>query len=128
MTQVRETAYDAIGGTEPVRRVVDRFYDLMEHDPAYAELRAMHKADLGPMRSSLTGFLVAWLGGPRDWFVERPGVCMMSAHRELAIDEKVAQQWACAMARAIEDSAIEPGFAQKMAGALGDLAKRMANR
>ena len=32
-------------------------------------------ADLLPVRVSLTQFLSAWLGGPRDWFVARPGAC-----------------------------------------------------
>ena len=58
------TAYETIGGASAVRAFVDRFYDLMEGEPAYAALRALHAPDLGPMRESLAGFLTAWLGGP----------------------------------------------------------------
>ena len=79
------TPYDLIGGAPVIRRIVDRFYDLMDQDPAYAELRALHAPDLGPMRHSLSGFLNAWAGGPRDWFEENPGKCMMSAHKGIAI-------------------------------------------
>jgi len=119
------TAHDLVGGTPAVRRVVDRFYDLMDSDPAYAELRAMHAPDLTPMRGSLTGFLVAWLGGPRDWFEEHPGKCMMSAHRGVSITESAAAQWADAMDRAVRDGVDDAALAGKMAEALSSMALSM---
>lgn len=97
------TPYEAIGGAPVIERVVNRFYNLMEDEPQYAKLRAMHASDLGPMRRSLAGWLIAWAGGPRDWFDENPGKCMMSAHRGLGATEETAGQWADAMARAIAD-------------------------
>ncbi|MEY4869183.1 MAG: hypothetical protein RIS11_377, partial [Pseudomonadota bacterium] len=42
--------FDRIGGREPIARMVDRFYDLMDSEPDFAELRAMHGPDLAPMR------------------------------------------------------------------------------
>lgn len=120
------TAYDLIGGTPTVRRVVDRFYDLMEDDPAYGELRGLHAPDLARMRDSLTGFLVAWLGGPRDWFEENPGLCMMSAHRDVAITPASARQWAEAMTRAVDEGVADRAMAAKMGQALSSLALGMA--
>ena len=75
---------------------------------------------------SLAGFLNAWLGGPSDWFVEHPGVCMMSAHARLPITRETADQWADAMRRAITASPVEPVIAGKMAEALGAMAQGMA--
>jgi len=124
--QIR-TPYDLIGGAEIVRQVVDRFYDLMEEDAAYAELRAMHASDLAPMRQSLAGFLTAWLGGPRAWFEARPGVCMMSMHRRMTIPEAAASQWADAMHRAVTEFVSDRSVAEKMAQALASLAHAMAN-
>lgn len=120
------TAFDLVGGAPVVRRVVDRFYDLMDADADYAELRLLHAPDLSPMRDSLTGFLTAWLGGPRDWFDERPGRCMMSAHRGVAITEVSARQWADAMSRAVLDRVEDSGLAQKLAQALSSMALSMA--
>jgi hemoglobin len=119
------SAYDMVGGQPAVRRVVDGFYDLMDGDPAYAELRAMHAADLAPMRASLTGFLAAWLGGPRDWFEANPGKCMMSAHRGVTITESSARQWADAMTRAVRGGVEDAVLADKMADALGGMALNM---
>lgn len=121
-----QTPFDLIGGTKIVRQITDRFYDLMEADPAYTQLRDLHAEDLAPMRASLAGFLNAWLGGPRDWFVEHPGVCMMSAHARLPITRQTADQWADAMRRAIMASPMEPLIANKMAEALSTMAQGMA--
>jgi hemoglobin len=39
-----------IGGRATVHTMVQCFYDLVDQDPSYAQLRALHKPDLGPMR------------------------------------------------------------------------------
>jgi hemoglobin len=97
------TPFERLGGQTTLQAIVDRFYDLMDSDPAYAELRAMHGPDLTKMRTSLASFLAGWAGGPRDWFQANPGRCMMSVHRPFAIGSEVARQWAEAMTRAIAD-------------------------
>lgn len=120
------TPFEMVGGTTAVQQIVDRFYDLMDEDETYGGLRGLHAPDLRPMRKSLAGFLTAWLGGPRDWFDEQPGRCMMSAHRGVPMSTEVGRQWAEAMTRAIADSPVEPAFGAKMAAALSELAARMA--
>lgn len=100
-TMVRpKTPYERIGGVDPIRRMVDRFYDVMNDDPTYARLRSIHADDLNPMRDSLTGFLTGWMGGPRDWFGQ--GKCVMSAHSPFRIDTDLADQWLGAMGQAMD--------------------------
>ncbi len=124
-----KTPFDRIGGKEVVRTLVNRFYDLMEGDPAYAQLRALHAPDLVPMRESLTGFLTAWMGGPRDWFTERPGACVMSAHKPFAIDATLRDQWLDAMRRAANDVLADDGeFVAAMMDAFTGMAEGMRNR
>lgn len=120
-------AFTRIGGEAVVREIVGRFYDLIEADPAYAELLALHHGDLGPVRQSLAQFLVAWLGGPRDWFDARPGRCIMGFHRTLPVTMQTAAQWAHAMDRAISaDPGIEPAIARQMSEALHRMCRAMA--
>ena len=121
-----QTPYDMAGGGERVRAFVDRFYDLMDTDPDYAALRALHAPDLAPMRASLAGFLTAWLGGPRDWFEQRPGVCMMSAHSAVRVTAETAGQWTRAMARALADAGIDPDLTERINEAFGRMAQSMA--
>lgn len=120
------TPFDALGGHDVMRAICDRFYDLMEDDPAYAELRAMHARDLTRMRGALAQFLAGWAGGPRDWFEANPGRCMMSVHKPYAISHAVAGQWAEAMQRAIADVApANAALGEEMGEILGNLARGM---
>lgn len=122
------TPFDLVGGADIVRKIVDRFYDLMDEEPAYGRLRGLHASDLAPMRSSLSGFLTAWLGGPRDWFTEHPGVCVMSAHARIAVDQETADQWADAMRRAIYESPVDADLGAKLSEALTSMAQGMIRR
>ena len=124
-TQTRPTTpYERLGGSAPIVAITNRFYDLMEADPAYAELRAMHAADLAPMRDSLAGFLIGWSGGPRDWFDAKPNRCVMSAHRPLTISAETSGQWMEAMRRAIDD--VIGGSDPEIAKVMGDVLQQMA--
>lgn len=118
--------YARIGGDAVVAAIANRFYDIVSQDPAYAELRALHAADLTAVRHGLTRFLIGWLGGPRDWFERGP--CIMSLHRAFPITPALADQWALAMTCAIAgQEEIDPAIADAMAQALGHVARGMVN-
>jgi hemoglobin len=118
------TPFERIGGAVPVRALAERFYALIDRDPVYADLRAAHGPDLAPIAVSLAGFLTAWLGGPRDWFAERPGICIMRMHRQLDFGPALAAQWATAMREAL---AADPALDADIAGEMGDALTRMAH-
>jgi hemoglobin len=50
------TPYEWIGGQDRVRALVDRFYDLMDLESGYRELRAVHGSELTGARDKLFGF------------------------------------------------------------------------
>ena len=120
------TPFERIGERPVLSKLVDRFYELMDEDPDYAALRAMHATDLAPMRTSLTGFLMAWMGGPRDWFEQRPDACIMSAHANLGITRDTAEQWISAMARALNDTVNDSALIEAMLAALTQMSRGMA--
>jgi len=121
------TPFQMIRGEAVVAEIVDRFYDLMEREPAYSGLRALHADDLSSVRRGLAAFLTGWLGGPRDWFGQ--GKCVMSLHGAIAIPPGVAEQWADAMKRAITAQPdLDPRLAEAMTTRLGEMAQAMVNR
>lgn len=124
------TPYDRIGGRAEIAAIVERFYDLMDSEPEFAALRALHAPDLSPMRPSLTDFLMAWMGGPRDWFEQRPGACIMSAHGKVpGIDRETGEQWIACMTRAAAPlRARDPEFGSALLDALADMSRVMAAR
>ncbi len=47
------TPFDQLGGLDGIRRLVDRFYDLMDTAPEAAEIRHLHAASLKRSREKL---------------------------------------------------------------------------
>ena len=45
-----DTPFEWIGGESGVRVLTERFYDLMDLEPGYAELRAAHGTELADAR------------------------------------------------------------------------------
>ena len=105
-TKIEKTPYEMIGGETMVRRLVDRFYDIMDSAPEAAALRAMHAADLKPMRERLFDFLSGWLGGPPIYFQRPDRKCIASAHASFAIGDAERDQWMMCMRRAMEDCGV----------------------
>jgi hemoglobin len=100
------TPYELIGGAEGVRRLVDRFYDLMDTLPEAGRVRAMHGKDLTPMREKLSDFLSGWFGGPQLYFQRPDAKCMGSAHAAFAIGPRERDEWMLCMRQALEESAL----------------------
>jgi hemoglobin len=99
----RTTAYSLIGGAEPIRQLVDRFYDLMDLEEAYAVIRQMHPADLSSSRDKLDLFLNGWMGGP-ELYQEKYGHPKLRArHLPFPIGSVERNQWLDCMQRAMDE-------------------------
>ena len=128
-TSGQETlAFDLIGGEARVRELVDRFYDLMDLEPEFAVLRAVHPPSLEGSRDKLFWFLCGWLGGPQH-YTERFGHPMLRArHLPYPIGSVERDQWMGCMLQALEDEAVEPALAQRLGEALYGTADWMRNK
>lgn len=91
--------YTMIGGEKGLRRLVNRFYDIMDRDPAAQAVRALHDDNLHFAREKLFDFLSGWLGGPR-----RYTGCVVGAHRRMAIGVAERDQWLACMDRALAET------------------------
>ena len=122
------SAFYALGGESAVRALVDRFYDLMDLEPAYAGIRHLHPTDLGGSRDKLHWFLCGWLGGP-DLYVQRFGHPRLRArHLPYAIGLAERDQWLACMAQAMGDQGIDTGLADRLAAAFFNTADWMRNK
>ncbi|MDK2124661.1 group II truncated hemoglobin [Parachitinimonas caeni] len=120
--------YHLLGGEAIVRRVVDRFYDLMDSDPRAAAIRAMHPADLTSSRDKLFMFLSGWLGGP-SLYMERYGHPMLRArHLPFAIDESARDAWLICMYQALDETPMEQALRDHLEEALFRTADFMRNQ
>lgn len=98
-----QTPFNAIGGEEQVRRLVDRFYDHMDESPLFEAIRGLHQTDLTDARSRLFMFLCGWLGGPQH-YIERFGhPRLRMRHAPFPIGDQERDQWLACMSMAMDD-------------------------
>lgn len=108
------TPFDWIGGETAVQSLVDRFYDLMDLEPAYRELRASHGSTLDEARQKLFWFLCGWLGGPQH-YQERfghPRLRMRHMPFKIGIIER--DQWLACMDQAMRDTAVPTDLRERL--------------
>lgn len=122
------THFERLGGEQAVRHLVDRFYDLMDLEPEYAGIRAMHPRDLSGSRDKLFWFLCGWTGGPQH-FVERFGHPMLRRrHLPFTIGEGERDQWMACMRQAMQEEGVEAGLQQELEAAFWKVADFMRNQ
>ena len=122
------TAYEWLGGEARVRSLVDRFYDLMDLEPGYTELRAAHGPSLDDARDKLFWFLSGWLGGP-NLYIERFGHPRLRArHMPFRIGIKERDQWVACMAQAMADEQVDAELAARLRESFMQTADWMRNQ
>jgi len=108
------TPFEQLGGIAGVRALVDRFYDLMDLEADFAELRALHPTTLDGSRDKFAWFLTGWLGGP-DLYIERFGHPRLRArHLPYPIGVNVRDQWLTCMGLAMAEIGAAGGFTADM--------------
>jgi len=123
-----QTPYEWLGGDAKVRSLVDRFYDLMDLEPAFTILRQAHGSSLDEARDKLHWFLSGWLGGP-DLFVQRFGHPRLRArHLPFSIGVVERDQWLACMFQALEDEQVDPQLAERLRHSFLQTADWMRNR
>ncbi len=122
------TAFDLVGGEAAVRQMVDRFYDLMDLEPAYAGIRALHPSTLDGSRDKLFWFLCGWLGGPNH-YVERLGHPRLRArHLPYTIGIAERDQWMACMQQAMREQGLDQALIERLNAAFFNTADWMRNR
>lgn len=123
-----ETHYQRIGGEDVIRRLVDRFYDLMDEDPDYYGIRKLHGKDLSESRSKLFMFLSGWTGGAQLYTEKFGHPRLRQRHMPFAIGESERDQWMGCMVRAMDDVGVDEKLRQELTAAFWKTADFMRNK
>lgn len=106
---VTTTPFALLGGEEPVRALVERFYDAMERSEP--ELTALHACDppgkvTRTTRERFALFLIGWLGGPQEYMKRYGHPRLRMRHAHVQVDRAMRDAWLRAMAIALDESAV----------------------
>jgi hemoglobin len=120
--------FELMGSEAGIRRLVDRFYDLMDTAPEAAGIRALHPKNLDTSREKLRLFLTGWLGGP-PVYVERYGHPMLRArHLPFPIGEPERDAWVWCMDRALGELDMPADLREYLQMRFRAVADHMRNR
>ena len=128
MSEPAPTHYDVLGGDAGIRRLVDRFYDLMDTAPEATHVRALHAASLKASREKLYLFLTGWTGGPPLYVAQRGHPRLRMRHFPFVIATRERDEWLWCMDRALDEHEMPTELREALRGKLHALADHMRNQ
>lgn len=120
--------YARLGGEEAVRRLVNRFYELMDALPEARGIRAMHPVDLSSSREKLLKFLSGWLGGPPLYVEEYGHPRLRARHLPFSIGVAERDAWLLCMRQALSEMDMNELLREHLFQSLRNTADFMRNR
>jgi hemoglobin len=104
--------FDAVGGEETFRRLVDTFYAGVAADPV---LRALYpEDDLGPAAERLRLFLIQYWGGPTTYSERRGHPRLRMRHAPFAINAAARDTWLRHMREALNSLDLASEYEQAL--------------
>ena len=128
MESSSQTPFEWIGGEERVKALTERVYDLMDLEPAYAELRAVHGNTLDTARQKLFWFLCGWLGGPNYYTDQFGHPRLRMRHMPFAIGIQERDQWVACMDQAMGETGVDQTLRQRLRESFMGTADWMRNK
>jgi hemoglobin len=118
--------YEAAGGEETFRLLVERFYAGVAADPV---LRPLYpEEDLDAARERLTLFLIQYWGGPDTYNQQRGHPRLRMRHQPFAIGPRERDAWLARMTEAVESLDVPRGVRDSLLAYFEAASTAMINR
>ena len=128
MAEKQVSLYELIGGEAGLRKLVERFYDIIDSDPEAAQIRALHPKSLKQSREKFFMFLSGWSGGPQ-LYVEKFGhPRLRMRHMPFRIGTVERDQWIWCMTKALDESDIDPRVVEYLKARFAETADFLRNQ
>lgn len=128
MQETSPTPYELVGGEAGIRRLVDRFYDIMDTAPEAATIRALHAKSLKASREKLFMFMTGWTGGPPLYVEQHGHPRLRMRHFPFSIGGRERDEWLWCMDRALDEHPMPDEVRRHLRERLHALADHMRNR
>lgn len=108
------TPYQALGGEAGVKRLVHRFYELMDELPEAYGVRQLHPSSLEGSAQSLFEFLSGWFGGPPLYMAKKGHPRLRMRHAPYAVTQVMRDEWMTCMTQAIKEQVAESALSERL--------------
>jgi hemoglobin len=122
------TPYEQLGGDAGVRRLVDRFYDLVDSAPEARTIRALHATSLKASREKLYLYLTTWTGGPPVYTEKYGHPRLRMRHFPFRIGIRERDEWLWCMNKALSEQEIPENLRTFLRQRFQALADHMRNQ
>jgi len=120
------TVFEAAGGAETFKLMVERFYARVASDPV---LRPIYpEEDLSSAAERLTLFLIQYWGGPDTYSARRGHPRLRLRHQPFAIGQAERDAWLGHMTEAVESLEVAPEVRQTLLDYFETASTAMINR
>ncbi len=120
--------YALLGGAEGLRRLVHRFYVLMEELPEAAACRAIHPLSLEQSEQRLFEYLSFWFGGPPLFLQTRGAPMLRARHLHAPIAGPEIEGWMLCFQRAWAEQVRDAALTEAVMPKVAAMAQHMRNR
>ena len=121
------STYLQLGGESGVRKLVNRFYELMDTLSEARVVRLMHPLSLADSADSLFKFLSGWFGGPPLFQLERGHPRLRMRHAPFAVSIVERDEWMLCMRQAINEQVDDAVLNAKLQRMFSEMADHMIN-
>lgn len=126
-TQANITPYATLGGEAGVKRLVRRFYELMDELPEAHMVRQLHPERLEGSAQSLFEFLSGWFGGPPLYMQKKGHPRLRMRHAPYAVGTVVRDEWMLCMTQALTEQVADEAFRAHLIETFSQMATHMLN-
>jgi len=128
MIDNEHSLYDLIGSETGLRKLVERFYDLIDSAPEAAQIRALHPKSLKQSRGKFFMFLSGWSGGPA-LYVEKYGhPRLRMRHVPFSIGAVERDQWLWCMNKSLDEMQLDAVVLEHLKARFAEAADFLRNR
>ncbi|MDR3391899.1 MAG: group II truncated hemoglobin [Sulfuriferula sp.] len=122
------THFERIGGADTIRKLVHRFYEIMDELPEAYGIRKLHAESLQGSEDKLFKFLCGWMGGPQLYIQEYGHPMLRQRHLPFPISISERDQWLMCMDTALAEVVQDEVLRRELSSAFAKVGDHMRNR
>lgn len=126
-TNTSLTPYVQLGGEVAIRKLVHRFYELIDELPEAYTVRQLHPASLTGSETSLFEFLSGWLGGPGLYVAKKGHPRLRMRHAPYAVGPVVRDEWMLCMTQALTEQVVDTFLRDTLINKFAEMANHLIN-